>query len=86
MFPLGLRALSIIASAGTLNAALSRRSTLTPDLGGLAANITGEDQTFDFVVIGAGTAGIVSFIFEEICGVDEFFRSLSLIVSQKIPR
>ncbi|KIK59261.1 hypothetical protein GYMLUDRAFT_201857 [Collybiopsis luxurians FD-317 M1] len=58
MFPLSLRALSIIASAGTLNAALSRRSTLTPDLGGLAANITGEDQTFDFVVIGAGTAGI----------------------------
>ncbi|KAF5366691.1 hypothetical protein D9757_013583 [Collybiopsis confluens] len=58
MFSLSLRALTIVVSVGVLNAALTPRSSLSPTLGGLDANITGEDRTFDFVVIGAGTAGI----------------------------
>ncbi|KAF9059459.1 hypothetical protein BDP27DRAFT_1385798 [Rhodocollybia butyracea] len=50
MLPLIL--MSIFAYATVLNAAI------ITSLGGLAANITGTDQVFDFVIVGAGTAGI----------------------------
>ncbi|KAF9047974.1 hypothetical protein BDP27DRAFT_1517378, partial [Rhodocollybia butyracea] len=60
-------AFTALASATLLNAVhVSRdepawmvaRENSTKALGGLAAKITGQDQTFDFVVIGGGTAGI----------------------------
>lgn len=37
------------------------RGNSTIFLGGLAANLTGDDQHYNFVVVGGGTAGIVSF-------------------------
>ncbi|KAF9065953.1 hypothetical protein BDP27DRAFT_1297890 [Rhodocollybia butyracea] len=61
MFPLNLRyTLSLIlVYAGVLKAAFVSRKNLDPtSLGGLAPTLTGEDQVFDFVVVGGGTAGI----------------------------
>ncbi|KIK67014.1 hypothetical protein GYMLUDRAFT_37045 [Collybiopsis luxurians FD-317 M1] len=55
MFLLGFRALSILVSANFFNTALACRDI---GLGALAPDITGQDQQFDFVVIGGGTAGI----------------------------
>lgn len=37
------------------------RENSTVLLGGLAANLTGDDMHYNFVVVGGGTAGIVSF-------------------------
>ncbi|KAE9389312.1 alcohol oxidase [Gymnopus androsaceus JB14] len=50
---------ALVASAALLNATSSPdRENSTRLLGGLAANITGEDQHFHYVVVGGGTAGI----------------------------
>ena len=39
------------------------RRNLTSQASGLFATITGDDQEFDYVVIGGGTAGLVYYIF-----------------------
>ncbi|KAF9065950.1 GMC oxidoreductase [Rhodocollybia butyracea] len=61
MLPLSLQCTLglILVYAGVLRAALVSRENLgLRSLGGLAPIVTGQDQEFDFVVIGGGTAGI----------------------------
>ncbi|KAE9385062.1 alcohol oxidase [Gymnopus androsaceus JB14] len=57
MFP--LVALSILVHASSLNTALTSQKNLGPTLlRDLAPTITGEDQVFNFVIVGGGTASV----------------------------